>query len=69
MNYAKLPLTVLDGFTGAGVRRTGGAVYRFAVVVDCGKYWPEEQAQVTPGFVSTAESALNVRTRVIRDFC
>jgi hypothetical protein len=68
MNYAILPLTVRDGFTGAESQAVGGAVYRFAIVVDCGKYWPEGQAEVTPAFLSTVESTLNIKTRVLRDF-
>lgn len=68
LNYALLPLTVHDGFSVAKSQTVGGAVYRFAVVVDCGKYWPDQEAKVTPAFLSTVESTLNVRTRVLRDF-
>jgi hypothetical protein len=68
INYASLPLTLRDGFTGTESRVVGGAVYRFAVVVDCGKYWPDGQAQVARGFLSGIESTLGVRTRVLRDF-
>jgi hypothetical protein len=68
MNYATLPLTIRDGFTGVQSKVVGGAVYRFAVVVDCGKYWPEEPAQVTPEFLGVIERTLNIRTRVLRDY-
>jgi hypothetical protein len=68
MNYAMLPLTVRDAFTGLESQAVGGAVYRFAIVVDCGKYWPEAQAQVTSEFFSTIESILRIKTRVLRDF-
>jgi hypothetical protein len=68
INYATMSLTIRDGFTGAESKTVGGAVYRFAVVVDCGKYWPDGEAQVTAGFLGVVESSLNVRARVIRDF-
>jgi hypothetical protein len=68
LNYAALPLTIRDGFTGVESKATGGVVYRFAVVVDCGKYWPDAPAQVTPAFLAVVESTANTTTRVIRDF-
>jgi len=68
MNYACLPLTIRDGFTGTKSKSLGGAAYRFAVVIDCGKCWPERQARVTAEFLATIEESLNIKTRVLRDF-
>ncbi len=68
MNYATLPMILRDGFTGAASKAVGGAAYRFAVVVDCGKYWPDSPAEVTAEFLAVVEDTLHVRTRVFRDF-
>lgn len=68
MNYATLPMTLRDGWTDAASRALGGVTYRFAVVMDCGKYWPESGATVIPEFFGMIETALGIKTRVIRDF-
>lgn len=68
MNYATLPTTIRDGWTGVESSAIGGATYRFALVVDCGKYWPESEAAVTPEFLAVVEKTLGIRTRVVRDF-
>ncbi len=68
MNYGTIPGTVRDGWTGVESRALGGVVYRFALVIDCGKYWPEKDAAVKPEFVAVVEQALQINTRVVRDF-
>lgn len=68
MNYATMPTTVRDGFTGLESTAVGGAAYRFALVVDCGKYWPEREAAVAPEFLAVVEEILPIKTRVLRDF-
>jgi len=68
MNYATLPLTIRDGWTGVESGAVGGVTYRFALVVDCGKYWPESEAAVTPEFLAVVEQTLGIKTRVFRDF-
>jgi hypothetical protein len=48
-----------DGFTGKGYELRGGACYRFAIVIDCGKcFIPEPQA--TAVFLQTCSNALGV---------
>lgn len=34
---------ILDGWTGAATPLLGGLTFRFALVVDCHKYWPQEE--------------------------
>jgi hypothetical protein len=68
INYALLPMTIRDGWTGEESKAVGGVTYRFAVVVDCGKYWPEQEATVTPEFLAVVEQTLQIKTRVVRDF-
>ena len=68
MNCATIPMTVRDGFTGIESKASGGVTYRFALVVDCGKYWPESDAAVTPEFVAVVEQTLGIKSRVFRDF-
>jgi hypothetical protein len=51
---------VRDGYTGEASKRAGGATYRFAVVIDCGKGfarkgWP---IRATEEFLGTVEQAL-----------
>ena len=36
---------LLDGWTGASASLQGGLVFRFALVVDCHKNWPREEAE------------------------
>lgn len=68
INYALLPLTIRDFWTGKESEVVGGITYRFALVVDCGKYWPEQQAAVSPDFLAVVEQTLQIKTRVLRDF-
>ena len=68
MNYAVLPMTIRDGWTGEECEAIGGTAYRFAIVVDCGKYWPGQEAVVTGGFLEVIERTLQIKTRVFRDF-
>jgi len=68
MNYATIPMTIRDAWTGAESRAMGGIAYRFALVVDCGKYWPEGEAEVAPDFLAVTEQTLGIKTRVLRDF-
>ena len=54
-----------DGMTGDESELPGGAVYRFAIVVDCGKCWrtddsAEEAPAVTEEFLSVCSKALGV---------
>jgi hypothetical protein len=68
MNYAPLSMKVRDGWTGDESEAAGGVTYRFAIIVDCGKCWPESEATVTPEFLAIVEKALGITTRVFRDF-
>jgi len=68
MDYAAMPLTLRDGWTGVESRSFGGATYRFALVIDCGKYWPEREAVVIPEFLALVERTMGIKTRVLRDF-
>ena len=68
MNYATLPMMVHDGWTGDESEAAGGVTYRFAIIVDCGKYWPESEAAVAPEFLAIVEQTLGITTRVFRDF-
>jgi hypothetical protein len=68
MNYAVLPTTMRDPWTGAESSLAGGAVYRFALVLDCGKCWPEKETVVSAEFLGVVERTLQIKTRVCRDF-
>jgi hypothetical protein len=68
INYAAMPMTIRDGWTGEESEAIGGVTYRFAMVVDCGKYWPEQEAAVVPEFLAIIEQTLQIKTRVFRDF-
>lgn len=68
INYALLPMTIRDGWTGEESEAIGGVTYRFALVVDCGKYWPDQQAAANPEFLAIVEQTLHIKTRVLRDF-
>jgi len=68
MNYSTIPMTIRDGWTGVESRALGGVTYRFALVVDCGKYWPESEAAVAGELLAVVERTLGIRTHVFRDF-
>ena len=44
-NPSEKTCQVLDGWTGEPSPLLGGLTYRFALVVDCHKYWPREEAE------------------------
>jgi hypothetical protein len=67
LNYATLPATVRNPWNGAKSSVLGGLSYRFAVMVDCGSYYPGLDAVVTPAFLSVLEDILGLKTRVIQD--
>lgn len=70
IDYAVLPMTIRDGWTGVETAAVGGVTYRFAVVMDCGKCWPDQNqdAVVLPEFLSVIRQRLKTNTRVVRDF-
>lgn len=69
INYATLPFTLRDAWTGAESKAVGGTTYRFAIVVDCGKCWPDDvSAVVVPELLTIVERTLQVKARVVRDF-
>jgi hypothetical protein len=56
--------TIRDGITGAESPIMGGLTYRFAVVIDCGKSWPQDSdsmPRITAEFRRTCEAALGLR--------
>jgi len=68
VNYAILPVTIRDGWTGVESKAVGGTAYRFAIVVDCGKCWPDGEADVVAEFLGVIERTVQIKTRVFRDF-
>lgn len=65
----ELTARVRDGYTGEASRRTGGATYLFAVVIDCGKGfarkgWP---IRATEEFLGAVTQALGQKTYEIGD--
>jgi len=68
VNYATLPVTIRDGWTGVESKAVGGTAYRFAIVVDCGKCWPDGEADVVAEFLGVIERTVQIKTRVFRDF-
>lgn len=51
-------VAVKDGWTAETRQQPGGATYRFAIVIDCGKAVPENSPTVTPEFKALSEAAL-----------
>src|SRR6266550_752378 len=68
VNYAVLPMTIRNSWTGVESKAVGGAAYRFAIVVDCGKCWPDTEADVVAEFLGAIERTVQIQTRVFRDF-
>ncbi|WP_161968008.1 hypothetical protein [Fimbriiglobus ruber] len=65
----QLVATGRDGRTGAAMRVRGGATYRFAVVVDCGKFFGRRQLRFHPRLKSLVERTLGVETYEYAEFC
>ncbi len=59
---SKLVAVGRDGFTGEEFRIRGGAVYRFAIVVDCGKCVGWKSPRFHPEFKSVVERTLGIET-------
>lgn len=68
LDYAQIPMMLCDPMTGAQEAGCGGITYRCAIVVDCGKYFPDYGTNVDPCFISLIELALGDRLRVMQDF-
>jgi len=69
--------TLRDGASGTEARVTGGAVSRFAIVINCGKAFAIERDGATgtpmavralPRFVQLCEGALDVELYEVGDF-
>ena len=57
-----------DGWTGTATRIQGGATYRFAVVIDCGKFFGQRQLCIHPRLKSIVERTLDIETYEVADF-
>ena len=68
IDYAALPMTILDPMTGAPEGRSGGITYRCAVVVDCGKYYPDYGTQVDSDLIAVLTPVLGGDLRTVQDF-
>jgi len=64
----QLAATVRDGWTGAARRVQGGATYRFAVVIDCGKCFGRRQLRFHPRLKAFVERTLDIETYEVADF-
>ncbi len=69
VDYARIPMEASHPMTGAPEPGHGGITYRCAVVLDCGKCYPDYGTKVESGFISTIESELGRSLRVAQDFC
>ena len=65
--FENLSMTYRDPWTGEEKEGFGGVTYRFAVVVDCGKNYPDRTAQVAADFLGIIQRTLGVKTREIGD--
>jgi hypothetical protein len=68
VDYSQIPMVTCDPMTGAPKPGHGGITYRSAIVVDCGKYFPDYGTSVEQGFISAIEAVLGGGLRVIQDF-
>jgi hypothetical protein len=57
-----------DGWTGTAMRIQGGTAYRFAVVIDCGKFFGQRQHRFDPRLKSLVERTLDIETYEVADF-
>jgi len=64
----QLVATGRDGWTGDAMRVHGGATYRFAVVIDCGKFFSRQQHHFHPRLKSLVERTLEVETYEVAEF-
>jgi hypothetical protein len=64
----QLVATGRDGWTGTAMRIQGGASYRFAVVIDCGKFFGQRQHRFHPRLKSLVERTLDIETYEVADF-
>jgi hypothetical protein len=53
---------------GAALRIHGGATYRFALVVDCGKFFGRRQHRFHHGLKALVERTLDIETYDVPDF-
>ena len=67
VDFAKFPMCLRDGWTGAESQAYGGVTYRFAIVVDCGKCWPDKGAQVNPKLINIIQQAIGKGLRIVQD--
>ena len=51
-------LRICDGYTGEGTEIEGGAVFRFAIEIDCGKCIPNSSVEFAPEFRDLCSSML-----------
>jgi hypothetical protein len=57
-----------DGWTGTAIRVPGGMTYRFAVVIDCGKFFGRRPLRFSPRLKSIIERTLDVETYEVPEF-
>ncbi len=57
-----------NGWTGDAMHKQGGATYRFAVVIDCGKLFGRRQHRFHPRLKSLVERTLDIETYEVEDF-
>jgi hypothetical protein len=68
IDFAQIPMVACHPMTGAPEPGRGGITYRCAIVVDCGKCYPDYGTPVEPGFISAIESVFGGGVRVAQDF-
>jgi hypothetical protein len=65
---SQLVATGRDGWTGTTTHIQGGAAYRFAVVIDCGKFFGQRQHCFHPRLKFLVERTLGIETYEVADF-
>lgn len=68
IDYAQIPMVACHPMTGAPEPGRGGITYRCAIVVDCGKCYPDYGTSVDSDFISAIESVFSGRLRISQDF-
>lgn len=63
-----LVATGRDGWTGDGMRVQGGATYRFALVIDCGKCFGRRRHRFHPQLKLLVERILGIETYEVQEF-
>src|SRR5437660_11889244 len=73
LDLSEIACDVLEGWTGKPTPLNGGLTFRFALLVDCHKYWPHEEEEgrrfsLRPEFLDLWHTYIGVPFEVVVTF-